>query len=244
MLTYLACTKEISRARNKEKGKKLSHNTYLRKEENKFIIKYHTTDIITIEPDDIYTFFTGGWTTYTTKKRFLDFTPLSVYQHNWNWYVAPNGDWKERINFFEGIKCDHTGNILNIPKNTKEVLKKERKRKQLDKMVKTFVKGFIEDIETNGIGKPDKGDCFGCSMVDASKGIKPGCFLENEPMGFDHYISHFKENYYPRSLLFKALTEKGYRNPLFIWQTGDADTFKRCLTWFFNQRKTELLKHF
>lgn len=130
------------------------------------------------------------------------------------------------------------------PPDTENEKETEKKRKKLDSMIKKYINGFMNDIKENGIGTPSGGDCFGCMFVDAEKGIVRGGMHENETMGFDHYIEHFKEGYYVRSLLWKALHEKGYNNPAFIWQAGCLNHhFKRTLQWFFNRRKAELIKH-
>lgn len=244
MLSYEEAKDLFSRAKNKEKGKPIANNTYLMKSDNdEFIIRFHETDIIKISKDNIFTLDNGGYQTLTTKERFNEFSPLRIYQHLNVWYIW-NGTWnpKENETFFNGIQCNGEGEILNPQK--KEIKEEDKqKRKKLNKLIKNYINEFIKDIEKNGLGIPEKGDCFGCSFVDASKGIQRGKIKENESMGFDHYISHFEEGYFVRSLLWKAINERGYSNPSFIWQLGNIRIFKETLQWFFNRRKAELLKH-
>jgi len=242
MLTYSDCKEEVKRARNKEKGKKIDHNTYLRKEGEIFFIKLHNTDIVMIDPGNIYTHFHGGWITVTTKDRILKFSPISFYQKSHVWYIGRYPHKKDNPVFFEGIQCNSEGEVLNLPEK-KETEKESKKRKALDKMIKEYIQGYILWIKETGLKDPLKGDCMGCLFVDASKGIVKGGLHENESMGFDHYISHFEESYFVPSLLWKAINERGYSNPSFIWQWGDVDIFKQTLQWFFNKRKAELLKY-
>ncbi len=249
MITYEKCVDIFKTARNKEIGKPIANNTRLLKVGDDFIIRLHSTDIIRITSKGIYTINTGSWQTVTTKERLNRYLPIRIFQEKHVWYYFEKDsntcyfDWKNRKAFFEGLQCNVEGKVLN-PVNEKKDKKATVKRKKLDKMIKKYVDGFIDHIKKHGLGEPSTGDCFGCLFKNAKTGIVRGGMQENEPMGFDHYISHFKENYFPRSLLLKAIVEKGYNNPGFIWSTGCIDFhFKNTLRWFFNRRKAELIKH-
>jgi hypothetical protein len=80
---------------NKQK-KKLEGNTWLIKQEGYFSIRYHNTNIIDIYPDYIV-LRNGGWFTRTTKDRLNSYTPFSINQHQYKWFV--NG-----YPFSEGMK--------------------------------------------------------------------------------------------------------------------------------------------
>jgi hypothetical protein len=241
MLTYQDCEKLYATARNKESGKPIANNTRLLKDGTDYLIRLHQTDIVRITPLNIYTANTGGWQTVTTKERLNRYLPISIWQDKHIWYVGTyQREWKDRKLFFEGLQCDVKGKVLNPPNNEIET---KAKRKKLDKMIKTYIDGFIQDIKDHGLGAPSTRDCFGCLFYNAEMGTVRGGMHENECMGFDHYIEHFKEKYYVRSLLWKAIQEKGYNNPGFIWSMGCIDFhFKKTLQWFFNRRKAELIK--
>jgi len=242
MITYQKCKELFETAKNKENGKPIANNTRLLKDGDDYIIRLHRTDIVRINPDNIYTVNTGGWQTVTTKERLNRYLPIGIYQEKHIWYTGSwRKEWKDKRPFFEGMQCNAEGDILNPPIDEKETA---AKRKKLDSMIRKYIKGYIDDIKKNGLGEPSNGDCFGCLFQNAETGTVRGGMHENECMGFDHYIEHFKENYFPRSLLLKAIVERGYNNPGFIWSMGCIDFhFKKTLQWFFNRRKAELIKH-
>ena len=51
MLTFKEAEALYERAKDKTKGKKIAHATYLRKSYDTYRVKYHDTDIIVIHPD-------------------------------------------------------------------------------------------------------------------------------------------------------------------------------------------------
>ena len=68
-------------------------------------------------------------------------------------------------------------------------------------------------------------------------------------MGLDHLLSHFKEKYYVRSMLLKAIIEKGYMDPRVIWaviardgEDNNSSMYhaKNALQGYFTNRKIAL----
>ena len=55
-------------------------------------IRLHNTDILTISPLNNFQFFTGGWTTHTTKKRLNQLSPLIIVQKDYEWFYE---DWNQ-----------------------------------------------------------------------------------------------------------------------------------------------------
>lgn len=79
-------------------------------------IRLHSTDILTISPLNNYQFFTGGWTTHTTKKRLNQLSPLIIIQKNYEWFYE---DWTQ----VDGVLCPFKeGMILNINGHKKDDL--------------------------------------------------------------------------------------------------------------------------
>lgn len=241
IITYSHAQKLFDSARDPTKGKPLENNTRLVKTSEGFAIKYHGTNIVDIKPDGYFILRTGGWKTYTTKDRLNKYSPLTIWQKNRLWYVS---DHENKIFLFEeDLICDALGVIYSDLESEEEINKLNKAKNKLDKLIKVYINGFIEDIKENGLGKPDLGDCWGCMFTTQKSETKHPL---DEPFGLDHYFSHFKEKYYVRSLLWKAINERGYRNPSFIWYTisNSPSYTKEILKYWFGKRKFELAKLF
>ena len=75
---------------------KICNNTYLRTllgGNLGYILKLHDTDIITYQPG-VVSYNTGEHYTRTTKQRMSKFSPYTICQENWNWYIY---DWNNKI---------------------------------------------------------------------------------------------------------------------------------------------------
>jgi len=79
-------------------------------------IRYHYTDVVVYTPDHMV-LNTGGWETVTTKRRMNDAISGYIYQKNWIWYVVDRQT-GEHIRFFDGIRIDYAGHVLNTPQLT------------------------------------------------------------------------------------------------------------------------------
>lgn len=76
--------------------KKLGNNTIVHmvkpidSDQEKVAVKYHGTNIIMIDSEDVVTLNTGTWTTNTTKDRlnqFLNCRGIYIFQKNHQWYI-------------------------------------------------------------------------------------------------------------------------------------------------------------
>jgi len=103
-----------------------THKTTIRKENNKTIVRYHNTDIVTIDwienyKDDpnpnmlgMITLNTGGWFTQTTKARMNQVSEVfnlgyRVFQKNYKWYVELDKYTTKYIPFWENtaiLECN------------------------------------------------------------------------------------------------------------------------------------------
>lgn len=107
MLTYHSASEMVLKGRNGTK--KLGCHTYLRRiNDLTLAIRYHNTDIIFIYQNDSYQLFTGGYKSVTTKRRFNEYVPGSVFQKNNQWYYS---DFRNSVSFVEGMTIDSTGVI-------------------------------------------------------------------------------------------------------------------------------------
>ena len=212
--------------------KKLARNTWLRAEDGNMVVKFWDTDIITIDPQDIYTLDSGGYHTATTKERLNDLTPARIWQDRGLWYVA------NKVPFADGIRVDYSGNVVDgegrahLPATMRRV----------DRLVSKYIAGYAAHVMELGYPEEETaGDCFGCTF---------GNDTTTEPMGYDHYLSHFAEKYYVPSILMKAILEAGYGDPAFVWDMMKHDIaagresyhIKHALRKFFRARKQGIAK--
>lgn len=76
--------------------RKVANNTYARIEQNGDVVfRLHSTDIVTIHPDNTATVKTGGWHSHTTKERINRYSPVGVYQKNWEWFLNDGRQFQE-----------------------------------------------------------------------------------------------------------------------------------------------------
>lgn len=76
--------------------RKVANNTYARIEQNGDVVfRLHSTDIVTIHPDNTATLKNGGWNSSTTKERINRYSPIGVYQKNWEWFLTDGRQFQE-----------------------------------------------------------------------------------------------------------------------------------------------------
>jgi len=240
MLTYEEAQKKFDRCRNKDKGYVLhGRATHLIKNGDSFGVKYHNTVVVTIHPDHTYTLNSDGYRTPTTKRKIEEYSPASIYQKNWIWYIYDSG---KRFEFFDGIRFNLDGIILNPP-DVDKVTEIQEKNKKLDKLITKYVKGFKELVDSGNLEYPSGGDCWYCSM-QTQEGVSMGDAFEDN----NHIVSHFEEEYYVPSLLYNAIKLRHPQNPEFIYQylmmdNLDGDRARQILRYYFNQKRNSLLKY-
>ena len=82
--------------------------TSIRMEQGKTIVRYHSTDVVTVYPNGNVKLDTGGWRTATTKVRMNQASAqfglgFRVYADKGEWYVSFPPDWsKEGRIAFDG----------------------------------------------------------------------------------------------------------------------------------------------
>jgi len=228
MLTYQECL-DLTK---KKPTKKLENNTYLDTlEAGNFGVKLHNTYIVIVSPDETYELNSGGYRTVTTKDRINKYAPVRIWQERGIWYLY------DRELFYDGILVDREGNILS---EKLDVTREEKGKKLIDKMVSKYIKGFIAHIKDGKLEDPNNGDCWGCCMeAKTVEGV-----VSTEPFGYDHYLSHFEEEYYVPSLLWKAI--RG--NKAFVWSwvksnpEQNAHLIEQDLYYFFRNIKNKLVE--
>lgn len=215
--------------------------TRIHRDGNEIKIRYQKTDVVTYRQDGTVVLETGGWLTHTTKERIKEYSPAHPFSHNGLWYLPPKGfAWGHGLEgcslFYDGVVVGPDGQPLEprLPEQ-KPILKRK-----LDRQVLTYINGFLGHIKAQGLKDPDAGDCWGCFFT--AQGAA-------EPLGIDHYLSHFEEGYYPSSLLANAVKAGGWANPGLIWHSikydcqtqRDSYLARQALKKWFRRLKPQLL---
>jgi hypothetical protein len=235
-MNYTEASALLKTARVQANGKKINNNTYVVVDGENVAVKLHNTNVVIFAPDGTITLNSGTWRTPTTKDRMniaLRDQGVQITANKGMWYIGGSI-------FYDGITIKD-GVILN-PQVPQDV---EPYKKKVDKLVKAYIDGFVDHIVQNGLEESNAGDCWPCHLK-AEDG-RP------DPMGIDHYLSHFEEKYYVPSLFFNAFLAKGYGNPAFVWDwMKTSESFRKTesraiLTKYFRTRKLllaeELRKH-
>lgn len=99
-MNHAEAIKMVKGKRNTNR-RKVGNNTYAEiLHDNSVGIMLHNTYVVKIHEDNTYTLQTGGWQTVTTKDRINQYSPVRVYQRNYEWFVKING---KEYPFMEGM---------------------------------------------------------------------------------------------------------------------------------------------
>lgn len=90
---------------------KLAHNTYLIRAGDAYVVRFHGTDVVTYYPDGRVRLNSGGWRTYTTKRRLNMFGPVPVWAERGEWYVGG----ARKTLFRDGMLIGPAGEALPDP---------------------------------------------------------------------------------------------------------------------------------
>lgn len=218
-MTYSEAEKLFSKCRNKAKGYRLAGrlgSTRLVKTTKGYGILLHKTVVVDISKDNVYTLNTGGWLTPTTKDRIQEYSPARITSSKGVWYLLRYDDGKlkpEGIGFdrwvkktypvfFDGIRIDIKGRVLNAKKTSKHSTN-EVKAEQ-------YAKAFADKVCAGNFPRPSGGDCWYCSM-HTETGETLGDATDPS-----HIQNHIQENYFVPALLWNALKDAGYK-PEYAW---------------------------
>ena len=99
-MTHTEAVKMVRGKRNAD-CRKVGNNTYAEiLPDGSVGIMLHSTYVVKINPENLYTLSTGGWTTSTTKDRINKYSPVRVHQRKYEWYITMNG---KEYPFIEGM---------------------------------------------------------------------------------------------------------------------------------------------
>ncbi len=90
-MTHAEAVRMVRGKRNANR-RKVGNNTYAEiLYDGSVAITLHSTDVVKIHPNGLYTLNSGGWQTVTTKDRINQYSPKRVYQRDFQWYISMNG---------------------------------------------------------------------------------------------------------------------------------------------------------
>ena len=86
-MTYREIVKLIHGKTNRS-NRKIGNNTYAKIEDDDSVsIRLHGTDVLRFYPNGLVKLNSGGWRTTTTKQRINKYSPIGVFQKNFQWYL-------------------------------------------------------------------------------------------------------------------------------------------------------------
>ena len=214
-----------------KESRKVANNTYLKRRGDDIAVKLHDTDVVTYHPNGSITLNTGGWYSVTTKERMSRFTNFGVHTNRGEWAVLnpnPNYDvnapwdapdrepyWLEDVTpYRDGMTW--TGKKWKGAPTPKQVEKERARRKKVRKDINAFIRSITPEQIIRQFENPG-GDCFLCRIetpqVDENGWRSSG--IGSSPPGDTAgcLASHVEEHYFHLSLMRRAITAHGYRNP-------------------------------
>jgi len=96
-MTHAEATKMVLGKRNRSQ-RKVGNNTYAYiQADGSVAIELHGTNVVVIYPDDSVMLNSGGYRTHTTKKRINQYSPVKVYQKNFEWFLSDGTEFEDRM---------------------------------------------------------------------------------------------------------------------------------------------------
>jgi len=88
IMNHTEMTKLVLGKRNRGQ-RKLGNNTYGYIETDGTVsVELHGTKVVQFYPNGLVKLNSGGWRTHTTKKRINQYSPVGVYQKNFEWFLS------------------------------------------------------------------------------------------------------------------------------------------------------------
>lgn len=185
---------------NKQDRPLPGRNTRLqRRDDHTIAVRYSDTDVVTYHDDGTITLRTNGWHTVTTRERMSTYAPGFTSLRQYHLYHGTNRVQPPSL-VYDGMVLDSTGNALQ-PRYADDAHERVVKAR-----IDAYVNGFGREIAAGHIGNPGSGDCFYCQFGTLGGDI-------------EHITSHCEEAYYVPSLLYRAVSARGFVNAPLIFNT-------------------------
>lgn len=96
-MTHTEMTKLVLGKRNRGE-RKLGNNTYGYIElDGSVSVELHGTKVLRFFPNGLVMLNSGGYRTSTTKKRINQYSPVSIYQKNFEWFLRDGTPFEDKI---------------------------------------------------------------------------------------------------------------------------------------------------
>jgi hypothetical protein len=96
-MTYREIVKLVHGKTNR-KSRKLANNTYAKIEyDDSVSIDLHGTTVVKFFPNGLVQLNSGGYHTNTTKERINRYSPVGVYQKNWEWFLSDGRPFEDKM---------------------------------------------------------------------------------------------------------------------------------------------------
>lgn len=96
-MNYLEAVAMV-RGKTNKNTRKVGNNTYAEIEYDKSVsIRLHGTTVVRFYPNGLVKLNSGGYHTSTTKKRINQYSPVRVYQKNFEWFLNDGTPFEDNI---------------------------------------------------------------------------------------------------------------------------------------------------
>jgi hypothetical protein len=96
-MTYAEAVSMVHGKTNR-KERKIGNNTYAEIEyDDSVSIRLHGTAVVRFYPNGLVKLNSGGWRTSTTKDRINKYSPVSVYQKNFEWFLRDHTPFEDNM---------------------------------------------------------------------------------------------------------------------------------------------------
>lgn len=96
-MTHAQATKMVLGKTNRGQ-RKIGNNTYAYiQADGSVAIELHGTNVVTFYPNGLVKLNSGGWRTSTTKDRINKYSPVRVYQKDFQWYLNDGTEFEDNM---------------------------------------------------------------------------------------------------------------------------------------------------
>ena len=96
-MTYAEMLNLVNGKTNR-KERKIGNNTYAEIEHDRSIsVSLHGTDVVRFYPNGLVKLNSGGWRTQTTQRRINKYSPVKIFQKNFEWFLTDGTPFEDNM---------------------------------------------------------------------------------------------------------------------------------------------------